>query len=101
MVSPALEEDRKERLHYLEQMRGALLIDLPETAKVMGQASAALAERMKKHDYRPEDRILWGSQENAEITASLMEIRNTAGPKSFNPLLQLAKKLYIPNPLKV
>lgn len=49
------EEDRKSRLDYLHQMRDALVAGCPITAKMCGEISRLLAERIATKDYAQAD----------------------------------------------
>lgn len=55
ITSPTREEDRKARTAILEALKIAIRTGDTVSAKGLGIASRALAERMKTHDYSQED----------------------------------------------
>jgi hypothetical protein len=82
MMSPTREEERKERLWYLEQMEEALKAGHLATAKYCGEMSGFLKERIEGHDYSSLDDLATRMRERAKkLEAKLKEL----GDKPTSP----------------
>lgn len=71
-------------------MKGALLVDMPETAKAHGSASKFYAERIASYDYSKDDAIIYRSMEMEKQIDLLVSLRKYL---PFEEVLAISKKI--------